>query len=291
MDENTLTNPTKWGALIGLGDLPENPSGPIERKGCCAALYDTQAVRMLLGDSLHPGGLALTNRLGKLVNIKADDMVLDLACGSGASAMAIARAFHCRVVGVDLGAQSIAEAASTARNSRDGKRVVGFLRGDGEQLPLVGESFDAVLSECSMSLFPDKKRGVAEVSRLLRPGGRLGVSDVTVEPGTLPEELNGILGQILCVADAPPVEGYRKLFNADGLSLIHEQDSSDSILKLLGEIEGKVAAIRMLLSFQGDSDGTAALLLQGLELLEKVKALVNEGRIGYRLFVAEKSSN
>lgn len=158
MDENTLTNPAKWGALIGLGDLPENPLGPIERKGCCAALYDTQAVRMLLGDSLHPGGLALTNRLSKLVDIKADDMVLDLACGSGASAIAIARAFHCRVVGVDLGAQSIAEAASTARNSRDGKRV-GFLRGDGEQLPLVGESFDAVVSECSMSLFPDKKTG------------------------------------------------------------------------------------------------------------------------------------
>lgn len=87
------------------------------------------------------------------------------------------------------------------------------------------------------------------------------------------------------------MEGYRKLFNADGLTLIHEQDSSDSILKLLGEIEGKVAAIRMLLSFQGDSDGTAALLSQGLELLEKVKALVNEGRIGYWVFVAEKSSN
>ena len=285
-----MTNPSKWGELIGLGDLPENPSDPNERKGCCAALYDSQAVRMLLGDSLHPGGLALTNRLGKLVDIKADDIVLDLACGSGASAMAISRAFHCRVVGVDLGAQSIAEAARTARDSRDGKGV-GFLRGDGEQLPLVIESFDAVLSECSMSLFPDKEQGVAEVLRLLRPGGRLGVSDVTVEPGTLPEELNGILGQILCVADAPAVEGYRKLFNADGLTLVHEEDASNSILKLLGDIEGKVGALRLLLRFKPGSGETLALVSQGLELLEKVKALVDEGRIGYRLFIAEKQAS
>ena len=64
---------------------------------------------MLLGDTLHPGGLGLTHRLGKLAGIEPDDMVLDLACGRGTSALALARSFYCRVIGADLGRGAIEE--------------------------------------------------------------------------------------------------------------------------------------------------------------------------------------
>ena len=278
--------------MLGSLDLPGlsgDLSDSLARKSCCAALYQLEPVRLLLGDTLHPGGLALTHRLGKLVDIKRDDLVLDVACGRGASALAVARSFHCRVVGVDLSGDSISEASRLAREGGvDG--WTSFLCGDGEYLPLGTESFDAALCECSMSLFPDKGRGVAEIARLLRTGGRLGVSDVTMEPGCLPDELKGTLGQILCLADAPSVEGYRELLGGNGLTLVHQQDASDAILKLVGDIESKLAAFRMLLTLQRQSADGPDLISLAFPVIEKVKTLVRDGGIGYWLFVAEKSA-
>ncbi len=275
-------------SVVGLG-LPQDPLDPQGRKGCCAALYQSEPVRLLLGETLHPGGLALTHRLAKLVNIQRGDLVLDLACGRGTSAMAVSRSFHCRVVGIDLGLDGIAEARRLAKDTGI-ENDVSFLRGDGERLPFGAGPFDATLCECSMSLFPDKKQGVAEIARLLRPGGRLGVSDVTVEPGRLPDELKGTVGQMLCLADAPPVEGYRELLSSDGLSLTHLQDASDSILKLLAGIEGKLATLRLLQRVQGEPTDGSDLISQALSVIDQVKALVNDGAIGYWIFVAEKSA-
>ena len=281
-----LSDAAKLADLAGLGQGPGDARG---RKSCCASLYDSVPVRLLLGDTLHPGGLALTHRLGKLVDIQWDLLVLDVACGRGASAVAVARSFHCRVVGVDLGGESIAAASRlAAEGNMDGR--VSFLQGDGETLPLSPGSFDAALCECSMSLFPDKAQGVGEIARLLRPGGRLGISDVTVEPGCLPEALTGTVGQMLCVADAPSVQGYRELLSGDCLRLVEEQDASDSIAKLLQGLEGKLAAFRFLQNLHGGSgDAYEGLVAQALRVLEQIKGLVGEGKIGYWVFVAEKS--
>ena len=95
---------------IGVRDAFELPLDPSDRKSCCSALYEMEPVRLLLGDTLHPGGLALTHRLGKLMEIQRDNLVLDLACGRGASSVAVARSFHCRVVGVDLSRRGIVDA-------------------------------------------------------------------------------------------------------------------------------------------------------------------------------------
>ena len=287
--------------LTGFGDLAgglREQWDSLDRKSCCAALYQLEPVRLLLGDTLHPGGLALTHRLGKLLDIEADDLVLDVACGRGASSLAVARSFHCRVLGVDLGRDGIAGASRLTKESGiDGR--VSFLCGDGENLPLGSESLDIALCECSMSLFPDKGQGVSEMARVLRTGGRLGVSDVTVEPGCLPDELKGTLGQMLCLADAPPVEGYRSLLSDGSLTLIREQDASESILKLLADIEGRLAALHLFqalkvpqpeASTKGQPIGSSDLLSQALPLIGKVRDLVSEGGIGYWLFVAEKGA-
>ena len=276
--------------------LPTDDPG---RKACCAALYELEPVRLLLGDTLHPGGLALTHRLGKLTGIQRDDLVLDVACGRGASALAVARSFHCRVLGVDIGTGGLLEATRQASETGVENRA-GFIQGDGESLAFTEGAFDAVLCECSMSLFPDRARGVSEMARVLRPGGRLGVSDVTVEPGALPETLTGTLGQMLCLATAPPVQGYLDLLDAGPLTVVHRQDASEAVLKLLADIGAKLAAFRVLLSMgsAGDAGPAAAgsstdlhgFLSQALELLDEVKTLVEAGRVGYWLFVAEKGS-
>lgn len=268
-----------------LGDAP----GSQDRKSCRATLYESEPVRLLFGEALHPGGLALTHRLGKLADIKCGQLVVDVASGRGASSVAVARSFHCRVVGVDLSQDGVA--GGTRRASEDGlDGQVSFIRGDGESLPLAGSSFDSALCECSMSLFPDKWQGVAEIARLLRTGGRLGVSDVTVEPGCLPDELKGTAGQMLCLADAPYVDGYQELLSGDGLTLLHRQDASDSITRLLADVEGKLGAFRMLQALGGGAPANPDLISQALDIIEKVKSLVKEGGIGYWLFVSEKTA-
>ena len=148
-----------------IPNLPLDFSDVWDQKSCCAALYQLEPVRLLLGDTLHPGGLALTHRLGKLAGLKRDERVLDLACGRGASALAVARSFHCQVVGLDLGREGLVESMPLGKESvADGR--VSFLLGDAEMLPFPPGSFDAVLCECSLSLFPDKAQGVGEVARL-----------------------------------------------------------------------------------------------------------------------------
>jgi cyclopropane fatty-acyl-phospholipid synthase-like methyltransferase len=72
-------------------------------KQCCAAIYESDAARLLFGDSFHPGGAKLTERLGRILNLTSRTRVLDVAAGNGTSAIIIADVFGCQVVGVDYG--------------------------------------------------------------------------------------------------------------------------------------------------------------------------------------------
>ena len=185
-------------------------------KACCADLYQSELARIILGDTLHPGGLALTNQMAKLLEIDPGDWVADLASARGASAMAVSRVFKCKVVGVEFGREAAVQAQGEAQSASTATRSY-TVQGDAESPPLRPESFDAVFCECSMSLFPDKLRAVNEIASLLRPGGRFGLSDVTVEPDSLPVELNGTIGQLLCLSDALNVSGYVGLLKNSGL--------------------------------------------------------------------------
>ena len=258
-------------------------------KACCADLYQSDLARLILGETLHPGGLALTNRLGRLMGIQRDDWVVDLASGRGVSAMAVSRAFHCRVAGVELGHAATAGAVAASR-ATPGSPQAFFLQGEAENPPLASSRFDAVLCECSMSIFPDKSGAVQEIRRLLRTGGNLGLSDMTVEPGSLPEELMGNLGQVLCLSGALSVNGYRQLLGDGGLALQHQEDASVGILKLLEELESGLAMVKAW----GDHFSVGIPNIEALqsapELLQRLKSLVQNGQLGYWLFVARNQS-
>ena len=264
-------------------------------KACCADLYQSPWARQILGDPLHPGGLALTNRLGRLMDIAENDWVADLASARGTSAMAISRAFHCRVVGVEFGAGPVAEAhAIAAAQSENNANSRGyFLRGDAESTPLATGRFDGVICECSMSLFADKPAAVADAARALRPGGRLGLSDFTVTPGTLPAELQGSVGQILCLAQALDVNGYAKLMETAGLKLTHQEDASEHVLKILDGVDAKLAALPILQQISGGAFGGPddnEMIRQAPRLVARIRELVAAGELGYWLFVGEKPS-
>jgi len=138
-----------------------------------------------------------------------------------------------------------------------------------------------------MSLFINKARAVAETARLLRPGGRFGLSDVTIEPDSLPPELEGELGQVLCMTSALTAGGYVDLLEDGGFHVTERLDASGEIIKTLDEVESKLAAF---LAFQRMSGAVVeeSQLTRSPELVAKVREMVSAEKLGYWLFVGEK---
>jgi SAM-dependent methyltransferase len=142
-----------------------------EFTSCCAATYSSDLVALLLGDSYHPGGLALTRRLADRLALAPGEQVLDVAAGRGTSALMLAREFAVTVDGVDLSAANMALATGAARAA--GVADAAFFVGDGAALPFPDGLFDAVVCECALCTFTDKPAAAAEFARVLRPGGTL----------------------------------------------------------------------------------------------------------------------
>src|SRR5262252_7568139 len=117
---------------------------PTAIKQCCAAVYDSDAVKLLLDDSLHPGGTALTERLGRMLNLGPQTRVLDVAAGRGTSALTLATRFGCEVIGLDYSRRNI-EAAKRNASARGLSSKVRFYCGDAERLPFAAGSFDAIV--------------------------------------------------------------------------------------------------------------------------------------------------
>ncbi len=254
-------------------------------KICCADLYSSDLARFILGESLHPGGLRATNRLGRAMGLQPGWRVLDLACGLGASATALSRVFRCHVTGLDLGA----DAANTSRQRALDEPIpadVAFVRGDAEVPPFRSGAFDAVVIECATSLFADKPAAIADIHRLLRPGGVLGLADVTVEPDSLPPELDGAVGMMLCLTEALPAGGYPDLLESGGFAVNERTDLSAEVLSLLADLRSRLAFWNGLDS--GESLGAADWSDFPPDLLDRVEGLVKHGQIGYWLYVAHK---
>ena len=113
-------------------------------KSCCARLYESDFVRLLLGESFHPGGLKLTSRLGEIVGLRPGSKLLDVASGKGTSAFHLASLFSCDVVGLDYGWENVNQATEAAA-MRSLSGHVRFQYGDSENLPFDDKSFDAII--------------------------------------------------------------------------------------------------------------------------------------------------
>ncbi|MCL4442267.1 MAG: methyltransferase domain-containing protein [Firmicutes bacterium] len=146
-----------------------------ERIKCaCTSFYEQDAVKYLLGESFHPGGVDLTHKLGLALGLKNSDTVLDVASGQGTSAVFLARTFGCSVTGVDLSKANIEVAEKNAADS--GVSNVLFRAGDAEKLPASDQEFCAVVSECAFCTFPDKETASKEIYRVLKAGGKGGIT-------------------------------------------------------------------------------------------------------------------
>lgn len=160
-------------------------------------------------------GLGCGNPQG-IAALSPGETVLDLGSGGGIDCFLAAKQVGDSgwVIGVDMTAQMLARARANA--ARSGVRNVEFRLGEIEHLPVADESIDVILSNCVVNLSPDKPAVFREAFRVLKPGGRLAISDM-VAKGPLPEEVRNDLDSYTgCIGGAAEVSGLEKMLSAAG---------------------------------------------------------------------------
>jgi ubiquinone/menaquinone biosynthesis C-methylase UbiE len=254
----------------------------------CATFYQSDLVRMLLGDVFHPGGLALTRHLGEMIGLGLGDRVLDVACGRGASAVHLAEQFGCYVTGLDYGPENVAAAQAHAA-TKGVAHLTTFRQGDAEGLPFDDEVFEAVISECSFCTFPDKATAAAEMARVLGSGGRLGLTDMTVS-GPLPYDIQSLLAWVACVAGAGTPEDYVATLREAGFADFTLEDQRGALLEMVSDVRRKLLGIELAVGL-GKLDLGKLDLSEGKRLARRAVELIEDGSVGYTLITARKNSH
>jgi SAM-dependent methyltransferase len=165
--------------------------------------------------------------------LQVGETVLDLGSGGGIDAFLAAREVGDtgKVIGVDMTSEMISKSRSNA--AVGAYRNVEFRLGEIESLPVADATVDVIISNCVINLSPDKPRVFAEAFRVLKPGGRLAISDI-VAFAELPDEVKSDLALYTgCVAGASTVSEVESMLAASGFVdvRVSPKDESRSVVR------------------------------------------------------------
>ncbi|HOW35161.1 MAG TPA: arsenite methyltransferase [Candidatus Omnitrophota bacterium] len=183
---------------------------------CCSAVPSAKEISKTIGYSDNemsavPDGANLGLGCGNpvaIASLREGDVVLDLGSGAGFDAFLAAQKVGKtgRVIGVDMTPEMLAKAKENAKKGKYAN--VEFRQGEIEKLPIGDNSVDVIISNCVINLSPDKKSVFEEAFRVLKPGGRLMVSDLVLEkdlPKKIKESVEAYVG---CIAGAIKKDEY-----------------------------------------------------------------------------------
>ena len=192
--------------------------------GCCSDVSGTYGLELY--DAAERDGLpgaALLASLGcgnptAVAQLRAGETVLDLGSGGGIDVLLSARRVgpSGRAIGVDMTDEMLTLARRNAAEA--GAANVEFRKGTIESLPLEDASVDVVISNCVINLASDKAAVFAEIARVLRPGGRVGVSDIVADDLLTAEQRAERGSFVGCIAGALSFREFRAGLTAVGLT-------------------------------------------------------------------------
>jgi len=202
--------------------------------GCCGSAK-TENIGKKMGYTIEqmltvPEGANLGLGCGNpvaLASLKEGDTVLDLGSGGGFDCFLAAEIVgsNGHVIGVDMTPEMLTRARANA--IKGGYGNVEFRQGEIEALPVDDDSIDVVISNCVINLVPDKKRAFDEAFRVLRPEGRLMVSDIVLQKSLPDSVLHSIAAYVGCVAGALPRQEYLDAIKSAGFEDIQVVAESD----------------------------------------------------------------
>jgi ubiquinone/menaquinone biosynthesis C-methylase UbiE len=210
---------------------------------------------------------------------------LDVASGTGESAILAAREFGCVAAGVEYSGEAVRAAQRSADAAGFCDRV-GFVEGDAEELPFPDGSFDAALCECSLCTFPHKELALAELRRVLRPGGRLAIADVLADHTRLPETLRSAMARVACVGTALSADGYRLMVEGAGFEVLREEERAADAAALAERVEDRLRGAR--LGGWRNPDGLPGTFEDAIGVVRLAREALAEGTLGYAIFLASR---
>jgi SAM-dependent methyltransferase len=171
-------------------------------------------------------------------SLKAGETVVDLGCGGGLDVfLAAAKVSPTgKAIGIDMTPEMLALARRNAEKA--GHKNVEFYHAVIDELPLPNDSVDCVISNCVVNLAPDKPAVFREIARVLKPGGRLAISDIALKQALPPEVGNDLMAYVGCIAGAIFIDEYKSGLAAAGFSGVEVIDAG-SDLNAYAMVEGQ----------------------------------------------------
>jgi SAM-dependent methyltransferase len=212
--------------------------------GCCSAPADAGKLASALGYTTEelaalPEGTNLGLSCGNptaLAQLKEGEVVLDLGSGAGFDIFIASRKVgpRGRAIGVDMTPEMLKRARTNIASwkQKTGLENVEFRLGEIEHLPVADASVDVLISNCVVNLSPDKPQVWREIARVLKPGGRVAVSDIALLQ-TLPPAVVAMVDALVgCVAGASLVADTEKMAKSAGLTDVKLTQKGDYLATL-----------------------------------------------------------
>jgi SAM-dependent methyltransferase len=173
-------------------------------------------------------------------NLRPGEVVVDLGSGGGLDVFLAAKKVGPagKAIGIDMTPEMLERARANAR--RQGLANVEFHESTIDKLPLPDASVDCVISNCVINLAPDKHAVFREIARVLKPGGRLAISDIALKKPLPPEIGDDLLAYVGCIAGAIAIDDYAAGLKSAGFAAVEIVDTKKD-LNAYSEVEGQSA--------------------------------------------------
>jgi SAM-dependent methyltransferase len=257
-------------------------------EACCASVYGHPLVELIAGQSYHPGGLASTRRLLESARLPSGARILDAGCGLGASARLAASEFGLVVDACDVSGSAIRRARALADGAGG---AIQFVEASVLRLPYGDGRFAGVLAECVLSM-TSKPPALAELRRVMAPGGAMLVTDVTATEAVVAPRS---LADVLCLTGAWQPGELEDLATSSAFEIVSAWDETASISALLDRLEARIGLLTTLTRDIANTEPLAEWIWGQPSIadpgriavaLHDARRLVSDGRIGYRAVVA-----
>jgi SAM-dependent methyltransferase len=210
----------------GVADSELSGSSEAVRAIAVAFGYSDQELAQLPEEANM--GLSCGNPLA-LAGVRPGEVVLDLGCGGGMDVFLAARQVGetGKAIGVDMTSEMLERAK--AGQQKLGLTNVEFHQATIDKLPLADNSVDCVISNCVINLVPDKQAVFREILRVLKPGGRIAISDIALKQELPAEVRSNLDAYVGCISGAILLSEYRRLLEEAGFGAVVIQDTGANL--------------------------------------------------------------